>query len=87
MLRRIEAEGQPLVVYLHPWEMDPAQPRMQGPVLSRFRHYLNLKKTEGRLTALLNDFVFGPLGAMVPALQSGAMSNRSSNTCFQSAQV
>lgn len=69
MLRRIEVEGQPLVVYLHPWELDPTQPRMQGPLLSRFRHYLNLAKTEGRLTALVSDFVFGPLGAAVQALE------------------
>lgn len=69
MLRKIEAEGQPLVVYLHPWELDPAQPRMQGPLLSRFRHYLNLKKTEGRLTALLNDFGFGPLRDVLAEIQ------------------
>lgn len=70
MLRKIEAEGQPLVVYLHPWELDPAQPRMQGPLLSRFRHYLNLKKTEGRLAALLNDFGFGPMRDVIPELRS-----------------
>lgn len=70
MLRRIEAEGQRLVVYLHPWELDPAQPRMEGPLFARFRHYLNLEKTELRLTALLNDFAFGPLKAVVPALTS-----------------
>lgn len=69
MLRRIESEGQPLVMYLHPWELDPTQPRMQGPLLSRFRHYLNLRKTEGRLAALLQDFVFGPIRQVVPALQ------------------
>jgi polysaccharide deacetylase family protein (PEP-CTERM system associated) len=77
MLRRIEAEGQSLVVYLHPWELDPAQPRMQGPWLSRFRHYLNLKKTEGRLTAMLNDFEFGPLQAMIPNLPNDANLNGS----------
>lgn len=68
MLRMVEADGQPLVVYLHPWELDLSQPRMQGPLLSRFRHYLNLTKTEERLKALLNDFEFGPLREMVPAL-------------------
>lgn len=80
MLRRIEADGQPLVVYLHPWELDPAQPRMQGPLLSRFRHYLNLNKTEGRLTSLLNDFVFGPLAAVVPALQRRSALNSAAET-------
>jgi polysaccharide deacetylase family protein (PEP-CTERM system associated) len=77
MLRRIEIQGQPLVVYLHPWELDPAQPRMQGPLLSQFRHYLNLKKTKGRLTALLNDFEFGPLRSAIPGLSTGAAFNGS----------
>ena len=58
-LRRIERDGHPLVVYLHPWEIDPDQPRVKGPVLSRCRHYLNLSKTENRLVRLLKDFRFG----------------------------
>jgi polysaccharide deacetylase family protein (PEP-CTERM system associated) len=60
-LRRIERDGHPLVVYLHPWEIDPDQPRVKGPVLSRCRHYLNLNKTETRLVRLLKDFRFGPV--------------------------
>ena len=60
-LRRIEQDGHPLVVYLHPWEIDPDQPRVNGPVLSRCRHYLNLNKTENRLVRLLKDFRFGPV--------------------------
>ena len=47
----------PAVFYLHPWEVDPDQPRQhQAPVLSRFRHYLNLGLTEHRLRRLLGDF-------------------------------
>jgi polysaccharide deacetylase family protein (PEP-CTERM system associated) len=47
----------PCVFYLHPWEIDPDQPRQtQAPRLSRFRHYLNLGRTEGRLRRLLGDF-------------------------------
>ncbi len=61
LLRRVEAEGRPLVMYLHPWEIDPDQPRMNGSLLSRFRHYVNLHKTEGRLTQLLRDFQFAPI--------------------------
>ncbi|BFU93670.1 MAG: putative Polysaccharide deacetylase [Nitrospira sp.] len=60
-LRRIEQMGQPLVMYLHPWEFDATQPRMEGPLLSRFRHYVNLDKTEGRLIRLLRDFRFAPI--------------------------
>lgn len=70
MLRAIEAKGQPLVFYLHPWELDPEQPKMRGPMLSRFRHYVNLHKTEKRLVALLEDFSFGPVQYAVPDLQS-----------------
>ena len=47
----------PAVFYLHPWEVDPDQPRQHhAPLLSRFRHYLNLGLTEHRLRRLLCDF-------------------------------
>ena len=55
------AEEQPAVVYLHPWEIDPAQPRIRASLLSRFRHYNNLDKTAPRLARLLQDFQFAPL--------------------------
>ncbi len=62
-LRRINhLEDQPFVFYLHPWELDPDQPRMAGAGLkSRFRHYLNLHRTENRFRRLLNDFSFTSL--------------------------
>ncbi|WP_447977181.1 XrtA system polysaccharide deacetylase [Candidatus Nitrospira bockiana] len=60
-LKRIESAGQPLVLYLHPWEIDPDQPRLRGPMLSRCRHYLNLDKTEARVARLLGDFRFGAI--------------------------
>lgn len=47
----------PIIFYLHPWELDPQQPRIQGAsIKSRFRHYLNLEKTLPRLNQLLEDF-------------------------------
>ena len=52
-------DHQPAVVYVHPWELDPGQPRLNGKRLSRFRHYVNLHKTEGVLKSLLADFRFG----------------------------
>ena len=52
-------ERQPFIFYLHPWEIDPAQPRVQASRLSRFRHYNNLEKCESRLRRLLGDFKFG----------------------------
>ena len=52
-------EQQPFIFYLHPWEIDPAQPRVAASLLSRFRHYTNLGKCEERLKRLLDDFQFG----------------------------
>jgi polysaccharide deacetylase family protein (PEP-CTERM system associated) len=50
-------DGRPAMFYFHPWELDPDQPRVQGPgAKSRFRHYLNLKRTEPRMRRLLADF-------------------------------
>jgi len=62
-LKRInQQEQQPFVFYLHPWEFDPQQPRMAGAsAKSRFRHYLNLGKTEKRFRQLLRDFKFGTI--------------------------
>ena len=62
-LNRInQLERQPFVFYLHPWEFDPQQPRMAGAsAKSRFRHYLNLGRTEDRFRRLLSDFKFGPM--------------------------
>jgi polysaccharide deacetylase family protein (PEP-CTERM system associated) len=65
----IESEQQPAVLYTHPWELDPGQPRVQhGSWLSRFRHYVNLHKTEMKLRALLAQFRFGSLRAMLDSL-------------------
>ena len=53
-------DNQPTIFYFHPWEIDPGQPRQDNaPLKSRFRHYLNLHKTEDRLTSLLQDFTWG----------------------------
>jgi len=52
-------ELRPFVFYLHPWEIDPAQPRVSASWLSRFRHYTNLGKCEERLRRLLAEFRFG----------------------------
>lgn len=61
LLNRIERQGRPLVLYFHPWELDPQQPRMEGPFFSRLFHYLNLGKTEFRLSSVLNTFRFAPI--------------------------
>lgn len=51
-------ELRPFIFYLHPWEIDPAQPRVSASWLSRFRHYTNLGKSEERLRRLLREFRF-----------------------------
>lgn len=59
-------EQRPFVFYIHPWEFDPDQPRMKSAGLkSRFRHYLNLKKTESRFTRLVQDFSFASIGTVL----------------------
>jgi polysaccharide deacetylase family protein (PEP-CTERM system associated) len=57
-LARINAVDQrPAMFYFHPWELDPEQPRVPGPgVKTRFRHYVNLHRTEQRLARLVRDF-------------------------------
>jgi len=72
-----DRERQPVVVYFHPWEIDPQQPRIRGCSLrSRLRHYTNLDKMEGRLRFLLSKYRFQPmknaLGALQPQLPEAA---------------
>jgi polysaccharide deacetylase family protein (PEP-CTERM system associated) len=60
-ITRINAhEGQPAMIYLHPWEIDPDQPRLPVGPLTRFRHLVNVGKTEARLGRLLADFTWAP---------------------------
>lgn len=61
MIERVNrTDGAPAIFYLHPWEIDPGQPRVAGlPFKNRFRHYLNLERTEARLARLLGDFAWG----------------------------
>ena len=65
-------DGQAAVFYLHPWEIDPDQPRLSAGWLSRFRHYRNLDKTETRLRALLTDFRFSTVAALLRATNHAA---------------
>jgi polysaccharide deacetylase family protein (PEP-CTERM system associated) len=58
-------ERRPVVFYLHPWEIDPEQPRLPAGRLGRFRHYRNLDQTESRLRQLLTDFRFDAMDAVV----------------------
>jgi len=58
-LKQINARRhRPFAFYLHPWELDPAQPRISVGAFSRFRHYTNLSRCEARLRRLLAEFSF-----------------------------
>lgn len=62
--------ARPQIFYLHPWEVDPGQPRFNNASwLSRFRHYTNLDKCEHRLERLLQDFRFGTVSESFAACQ------------------
>lgn len=57
-LKQINHQQKPFIFYLHPWEVDPDQPRVSTSWFSRFRHYNNLDKCESRLRSLMTDFRF-----------------------------
>ena len=61
MLKRVNTgDQQPGIFYFHPWEIDVAQPRIEGiGRKTRFRHYVNISRMEGKLAQLLEDFKWG----------------------------
>ncbi len=72
MRRLNEVECQPAIFYVHPWEIDPAQPRIRASRLSTFRHYRNLDQTEARLRKLVKDFRFGTVSDVLAATRASA---------------
>ena len=74
MLERVNASaGRPFMFYIHPWELDPDQPRMPGSLRSRFRHYQNLASTKHKLEWLLPRFRLAAMGDVLTAEVSAAM--------------
>lgn len=67
-VRQAEARGRPATLYIHPWELDPGQPRVRVPPLTRIRHYGGLRRTEPRLRRLLSRFAFRPIADSVNEL-------------------
>jgi polysaccharide deacetylase family protein (PEP-CTERM system associated) len=55
-----DREGRPVMFYLHPWELDPGQPRQKMAFHHRVRHYVGLEKQVGKLSRLLSRFSFAP---------------------------
>jgi polysaccharide deacetylase family protein (PEP-CTERM system associated) len=58
-------EARPAIVYVHPWEFDPDQPRLRAPMLTRFRHYTGLHTTETKLRNMMARYSFGPLREVI----------------------
>jgi polysaccharide deacetylase family protein (PEP-CTERM system associated) len=70
-LKGINRGHQPFAFYVHPWEVDPRQPRVAGARgLSKFRHYVNLSRTERKLKRLVQDFRFGTMSQAIEQLES-----------------
>jgi len=66
--RQFSARSLPTTFYIHPWEIDPAQPRVPVSLLTRFRHYRGLHHCLDRIEALLQEFHFAPLVSGLPSL-------------------
>jgi polysaccharide deacetylase family protein (PEP-CTERM system associated) len=64
-LGRLQASGRPTVLYVHPWEIDPDQPRQDVRLRVRINHYHNLHNTESRLRKLLELFRFSTLSSVL----------------------
>jgi len=63
-----EQEHFPVCVYIHPWELDPQQPRMGGSLSARARHYFGLQGMEAKLKKLMRDVEFCPLTSLIDQL-------------------
>jgi polysaccharide deacetylase family protein (PEP-CTERM system associated) len=75
-LRAVNRAGRPFAFYLHPWEVDPGQPRLAAGWRRSFRHYVGLRRTERRLKRLLDDFAFGTLSEALDAYRGVAPGER-----------
>jgi polysaccharide deacetylase family protein (PEP-CTERM system associated) len=71
-ITRILEAGRPYVFYIHPWEIDPGQPRVDGVApIFRFRHYAGLERCEKRFASLLADFHWSTVSELVDASGDG----------------
>jgi polysaccharide deacetylase family protein (PEP-CTERM system associated) len=58
-IKKINSRGNPVMIYIHPWELDVNHPKVDISFEKKFIHYFNLKSTEKKLKSLLSDFKFG----------------------------
>ncbi len=74
-IRKANREGIPAMTYLHPWELDPDQPRLEGSPIARFRHYVNLSRTREKLERLLAAIPFDTAAAVLDLAMNGTGSS------------
>ena len=67
--REASARTEPATFYIHPWEIDPRQPRLPVSVLNRIRHYRGLESTLDRIDTLLEEFTFATIASYLPVLE------------------
>ncbi len=65
-IRQVNSEARPGIIYFHPWEIDPGQPRVaNAPIKSKLRHYTKLDAMAGKLKRLIGDFEWDRLDRIV----------------------
>lgn len=70
-VRQVNAASQPAIIYFHPWEIDPGQPRVaNAPIRSKLRHYTNLRVMAAKLKRLMGDFEWGRVDAAAAAAKA-----------------
>lgn len=70
-VRQVNAEAQSAIIYFHPWEIDPSQPRVaNAPLKSKLRHYTNLSVMAPKLERLIDDFAWGRVDEIVADMQA-----------------
>lgn len=71
-VRQVNRASQPAIIYFHPWEIDPGQPRVaRAPLRSKLRHYTNLSRMAPKLETLIHDFAWGRIDEIVAGLPAG----------------
>jgi polysaccharide deacetylase family protein (PEP-CTERM system associated) len=71
-VRQVNAQAQSAIIYFHPWEIDPSQPRVaNAPLRSKLRHYTNLSVMAPKLERLISDFAWGRVDEIVRDIRAG----------------
>ena len=71
-IRQVNGLGHPGIIYFHPWEIDPDQPRVEdAPLKSKLRHYTNISAMAAKLKRLLGDFEWGRVDGVAAEARKG----------------